>query len=76
MRVEKREQGEAFVSAVDRHRRRQEIEADVLEIWIVASRLLGRLTEPGQPLARRRARSRRRTARVIKTTVSRSAPIP
>ena len=70
MRVEKREQDRAFVSAVDRGRRRQEIEADVLEIWIVASRLLGRLTEPSQPLARRR------TARVIKTTVSRSAPIP
>ena len=56
--------------------RRQEIEADVLEIWIVASRLLGRLAEPRRPPARRKARPHGRTARAMKTTAPRAALIP
>ncbi len=70
--MRKREKGEVFRSAV---LQRQEVEADVLEIWIVASRLLGRLTESSRPLIRRKARPRGRTV-VRKATAARSVLIP
>jgi len=71
--MRKREKGEVFRSAV---LQRQEVEADVLEIWIVASRLLGRLTESSRPLIRRKARPRGRTVVARKAAAARSVLIP
>ena len=76
MRVRKREKGGAFKPAVDGVVRRQEIEADVLEIWIVASRLLGRLTESSPPPIRRKAQPHGRTVRAARATGTQSALIP
>lgn len=71
--MRKRENEKALGSAT---LRRREVEADVLEIWIVASRLLGRLTESSLPRFSRKARPRGRTVRAGKTTTSRSVLIP
>lgn len=71
--MRKREKGEAFRGAV---LPRQEVEADALEIWIVASRLLGRLTESSRPPIRRKTRPRGRAPRARKATASRSLLIP
>lgn len=71
--MRKRGKGEAFGDAI---LQRQEVEADVLEIWIVASRLLGRLTETTLPRTRRKARPHGRTVRARKATTSGSVLIP
>lgn len=73
MRVRKRGRDRVLITAADGAVRRQEVEADVLEIWMVASRLLGRLTESTRPRIRRKARPRGRTG---KTTAPRSALTP
>jgi len=54
-------------SAGDR-RLREEIEADVFEIWVGVSRLMSRLREPGIPCkGNRRSARRRRTSRPEET---------
>lgn len=49
--MRKREKGEVIGGAV---LQRQEVETDAIEIWVVASRLLGRLTESSRPHISRR----------------------
>lgn len=71
--MRKREKGEVIGGAV---LQRQEVETDALEIWIVASRLLGRLTESSRPHISRKTRPRGRTPRARKRTASRSVLIP
>lgn len=71
--MRKRDKGDVFRGAA---LQRQEVEADVLEIWIVASRLLGRLTESSRPRIRRKTRPRGRIPRARKPTASRSVLIP
>ena len=72
MRVRKRGTDKVSIGAVDGAIRR-EVEADVLEIWMVASRLLGRLTESRRARPRRKALQRGRT---VKTAAPRSALTP
>ena len=76
MRVYRRDKRKVLVPALDGAARRREVEADVLAMWIVASRLLGRLTESGQPSLSRKARPRGRSLRAMKTEATRSALIP
>lgn len=76
MRVYKRDKKKISVPAVDGAVRRHEVESDVLEIWIVASRLLGRLTDSSRPLLGRKAQRRSRNIRAVKTVAPRSALTP
>ena len=50
----------SFQSSAGDRRLREEIEADVFEIWIGVSRLMSRLREPGTPCKGNRRPARRR----------------